>query len=168
MAKAAATLSPLPANVFYKDRDKKAPMSTQELSYMRAIQSDDWRASIIAFLQGHFEPQNDKEGKCVAAKARYYRLLNGHLYRSGVCAPLLKCISQSEGKDLLNQIHSGMCSSHLGTRKLVGKVFRQGFYWLAEVSDADESCEAAPIAGYTPLTSTSPPAKFSSFLQFGR
>jgi hypothetical protein len=52
----------------------------------------------------------------VAIRARNYHLIDGNLYRKGVCAPLLKCISVTEGKQLLHEIHSGMCSHHLGTR----------------------------------------------------
>ena len=31
-----------------------------------------------------------------------------------------------------------MCSSHIGTRALVGKAFREEFYWPLEVADAHE------------------------------
>jgi len=72
------------------------------------------------------------------AKARNYCIVDEKLCRKGVCAPLLKCISAQEGKELLQEIHSGMCSSHIKTRALVQKAFRQGFYWPSAVSDADE------------------------------
>jgi hypothetical protein len=56
----------------------------------------------------------------------------------------LRCISQKEGQQLLSEIHSGLCSSHIGTRALVEKAYRQGFYWPAAVIDADQlvrSCQ---------------------------
>jgi hypothetical protein len=31
----------------------------------------------------------------------------------------------------------GICDSHVGTRSLVGKTYRQGFFWPTAVSDAD-------------------------------
>jgi hypothetical protein len=31
----------------------------------------------------------------------------------------------------------GICDSHVGTRSLVGKKYRQGFFWPTAVSDAD-------------------------------
>ena len=50
------------------------------------------------------------------------------LYKHGVCSPLLKCLSRAEGIELMKEIHAGLCGSHIGSRSLLGKVFRQGFY----------------------------------------
>ena len=57
----------------------------------------------------------------------------------------LKCVCQEEGKELLAVIHKGMCGSHIGSRALVGKAFRQGLYWPTTLQDAIElvmKCEA--------------------------
>src|SRR6266496_2470915 len=57
----------------------------------------------------------------------------------------LKCICREEGKELLVEIHKGMCGSHIRSRALVGKAFQQGFYWLTALQDAVElitKCEA--------------------------
>jgi hypothetical protein len=61
-------------------------------------------------------------------RARGYKVFNGKLYKASVIAPLLKCITISEGKQLLKEIHKGFCGSHNGPKALVGKAFRQGFY----------------------------------------
>ena len=50
-----------------------------------------------------------------------------------------------EGKELLAEIHKGMCGSHIRSRALDGKAFRQGFYWPTTLQDAIElvtKCEA--------------------------
>jgi hypothetical protein len=61
------------------------------------------------------------------------------LYRraasSGV---LLKCITIDEGKEILEEIHSGCCGNHVAPRTLVGKAFRSGFYWLIALKDIEE------------------------------
>jgi hypothetical protein len=36
----------------------------------------------------------------------------------------------------MKEIHAGLCGAHIGSRPLLGKVFRQGFYWPKEASDA--------------------------------
>jgi hypothetical protein len=86
---------------------------------VNAIQSEDWRAPIVAALKGYYEAEDGVISKRVAIRARNYHLVDGNLYRRGVCAPLLKCISVTEGKQLLHEIHSGTCSHHLDTRALV-------------------------------------------------
>ena len=82
----------------------------------------------MAYLCGLLVSEDEKEEKRMALRARNYRIIGEELYRGGVCAPLLKCISREEGKQLLEEIHAGMCSSHIATRALVGKAFREGFY----------------------------------------
>jgi hypothetical protein len=65
------------------------------------------------------------------------------LYKHGVCSPLLKCLSRTEGMELMKEIHAGLCGSHIGSRPLLGKVFRQGFYWPKAASDAAELVQNA-------------------------
>jgi hypothetical protein len=89
-------------------------------------------------IKGYYEAEDGVVNKRVAIRARNYHIIDGNLYRKGVCAPLLKCISVTEGKQLLHEIHSGMCSHHIGTRALVQKAFRQGFYWPSAVADAHD------------------------------
>jgi hypothetical protein len=49
-----------------------------------------------------------------------------------------------EGRELLRDIHAGICGHHAAPRTLVGSAFRQGFYWPTTVTDASEivpTCE---------------------------
>ena len=80
----------------------------------------------------------------MALWARNYRIIGKELYRGGVCTPLLKCISREEGKQLLEEIHAGMCYSHIATRALVGKAFREGFYRPSAVADAHDVVRTCP------------------------
>ena len=98
----------------------------------------------MAYLRGHFVPEDEKEEKRMALRARNYRIIGEELYRGGVCVPLLKCISREEGKQLLEEIHAGMCSSHIATRALVSKTFREGFYWPSAVADAHDEVRTCP------------------------
>jgi hypothetical protein len=51
----------------------------------------------------------------------------------------------NEGLEILREVHSGTCGSHLRPRALVAKVIHQGFYWPAVICTANratKSCEA--------------------------
>jgi hypothetical protein len=52
------------------------------------VHTEDWRTEIISFLQGN---------KRMEAKTRPYVIIEGELYKHGVCSPLLKCLSRNEG-----------------------------------------------------------------------
>jgi hypothetical protein len=66
------------------------------------------------------------------ARIRPYVIIEGELYKRGVC------LSRAEGIELMKEIHADLCGSHIGARRLLGKVFRQGFYWSKAASDAAE------------------------------
>jgi hypothetical protein len=51
-------------------------------------------------------------------RTRNYKIINNQLYKQGICAPLLKCISAEEGKKLLLEIHEGICGTHPGARTM--------------------------------------------------
>jgi len=58
------------------------------------------------------------------ARARSYIMINETLYKKGVVQLLLKCIPQSEGKNLLQDIHSSICGSDIGPSALSAKAIR--------------------------------------------
>jgi hypothetical protein len=145
IAKATALHEPLPPDVFYETTTvRSAADEAAPPKFVNAIQSEDWRALIVAAVRGYYEAEDGVTNKRVAVRARNYHIIDGNLYRKGVCAPLLKCISVIEGKQVLHEIHSGMCSHHLGTRALVQKAFRQGFYWPSAVADAHNIVRQCP------------------------
>jgi hypothetical protein len=51
---------------------------------------------------------------------------------------MMKCISTDEGSQLLQDIHSGVCSAHSSWCSIVGKAFRHGFYWPTAKDDVME------------------------------
>jgi hypothetical protein len=100
------------------------------------VHSEDWRTEIVSFLQGNYPANDEVYIKRMHARIRPYVIIEGELFKQGVCSLLLKCLSRAEGQELMKEIHSGICEAHIGSRPLLGKVFRQGFYWPKAASDA--------------------------------
>jgi hypothetical protein len=128
---------PLPSEVFFETI--KAPLVKLMERVVLAISpvySEDWRTEIISLLQGNCLSDDEVYNKRMEARTRTYVIIEGELYKHGVCSPLLKCLSRTEGQGLMKEIHAGLCGSHIGSRPLLGKVFRQGFYWPKAASDA--------------------------------
>ena len=57
-----------------------------------------------------------------------YEFVDDVLYRKRPNGVKLKCILREEGLELFAKIHEGICGSHIGSRALDGKAFRQGFF----------------------------------------
>jgi hypothetical protein len=72
----------------------------------------------MAYLRGHYEPENEVNDIRMKQRTRNYKIINNQLYKQGICAPLLKCISAEEGKKLLSEIHKGICGTHPGARTM--------------------------------------------------
>jgi hypothetical protein len=137
LAKSAAQGLPLPSEVFFETI--KAPsveLMERAVLAISPVHSKDWRTEIISFLQGNYLSDDEVYNKRMEARTRPYVIIQGELYKHGVCSPLLKCLSRTEGQELMKEIHAGLCGSHIGSRPLLGKVFRQGFYWPKAASDA--------------------------------
>jgi hypothetical protein len=99
------------------------------------VHSEDWRTEIVSFLQGNCFSDDEAYNKRMEARTRPYVIIEGELYKHGVFSPLFKCLSRSEGQELMKEVHGGICGAHIGSRPLLGKVFKQGFYWPKVASD---------------------------------
>ena len=117
----------LPPDVFFEEISTPSTRTRKE-KRINAIFSEDWRASIMAYLRAHYEPSDEAEEKRLSQRAKGYVILQGELYKSGVVTPWLTCIPVAQGVKLLNEIHSGICGSHIGVRPLAAKAYRQGFF----------------------------------------
>jgi ribonuclease HI len=137
LAKSAAQGPPLPSEVFFETI--KAPsveLMERAVLTISHVHSEDWRTEIISFLQGNHLLDDKAYNKRMEARTRLYVIIEGELYNHGVCSPLLKCLSRNEGHELMKEIHVGLHGAHIGSRPLLGKAFRQGFYWPKAASDA--------------------------------
>jgi ribonuclease HI len=125
LAKSAAQGLPLPSEVFFETI--KAPsveLMERAVLTISPVHSEDWRTEIISFLQGNCLSCDEAYYKRMEARTRPYVIIEGELYKHGVCSPLLKCLSRTEGMELMKEVHASLCGSHIGSRPLLGKVFR--------------------------------------------
>jgi hypothetical protein len=62
-------------------------------------------------------------------RAKSYVLDGDKLHRQGASSGvLMKCIPRQEDKDILEEIHRGVCGNHASSRTLVSMAFRRAFY----------------------------------------
>jgi hypothetical protein len=144
LAKAAARNKEMPPDEFF-EIIKEPSIKETKPKIVNVAETPYWIAEIMAYLRGHYEPQDELEEKRLKQRARGYAVVNGELYKSGVTEPWLKCITSEKGLELLKEIHSGFCGAHIGTRALADKAIKQGFYWPTINIDAKKlvrECEA--------------------------
>ena len=104
-----------------------------------------WAQHTVRFLQKGELPEEQEEAERVARRSALYQFVDNVLYRRRPNGVKLMCISREEGLKLLAEIHGCICGSHIGSRALPGKAFRQGFFWPTALQDAtalETKCEA--------------------------
>jgi ribonuclease HI len=172
LAKAAAKGEALPSDMFYHVVGTPAVRNPEGLQItndaeghriVNLIMTEDWRAPITLYLQGHYHPSDINEAKCLKHRSRDFALVGGQLYKKGISQPMLKCVTETEGIQILRDVHSGTCGSHSGPRALAAKVIHQGFYWPAIICTANRitrSCEACQK--FSPRSSN--PSQFTKLI----
>ena len=79
-------------------------------------QAPTWARHIVHFLQTEELPGDPDEAEKVARRANMYQFVDDTLYRRRPNGVKLKCVSREDRKELLAQIHRGMCGLHIGSR----------------------------------------------------
>jgi hypothetical protein len=84
----------------------------------------DWRQPFIDYIREQKVPTDKKLAKQIIRSAKFYMLIGDKLYRWGATSGvLMKCVPREEGKDILEEIHKGVCGNHASSRTLVSKAF---------------------------------------------
>jgi uncharacterized membrane-anchored protein len=84
----------------------------------------DWRQPFIDYIREQKIPSDKNMAEQLVRRARTYILVGDKLYRQGATSGvLMKCILQDEGKDMLEEIHKGVCDNHASSHTLVSKAF---------------------------------------------
>jgi ribonuclease HI len=121
LAKAAAKGDALPSDVFYHIIGTPVVCNPECLKItqddgghriINLIMAEDWRAPITLYLQGHYHPSDSNEAKRLKHRSWDFALVEGQLYQKGISQPMLKCITEIEGIQILHEVHSGTCGSH--------------------------------------------------------
>ena len=115
---------------------------------MHAIASKDERSPIFSYLSGTYEPQSKHKTGRMNSRTKQYSIISGELYKSGILAQLLKCISKEQGIQLLSKMHTGMCRAHRGPHEIAHRAMRQGLYWPTAIENTKElvrSCKGCQM-----------------------
>jgi hypothetical protein len=89
----------------------------------------DWRQPFIDYIREQKVLSDKNLAEQLIRWAKSYVLVGDKLYRQGATfGVLMKCVPREEGKDILDEIHKGVCGNHASSRTLVSKAFRRAFY----------------------------------------
>jgi hypothetical protein len=88
----------------------------------------DSRNKYIAWMDRGELPSDRSEARRIARMAKSFTLVDGELYKRAASGVLQRCVLIPQGRELLRDIHAGVCGHHAAPRTLVGNAFRQCLY----------------------------------------
>ena len=95
-------------------------------SYAVYLVKPDWTGPYLDFLTTKKSPDDDEVLKRqIVRRAKAFTIINGELYRRSTLGVFQRCITPEEGRNLLDEIHAGVCGHHASSRSIVSKAFRQ-------------------------------------------
>jgi ribonuclease HI len=85
--------------------------------------AEDYRDKYIAWMDRGELPPDQSEARRIARMAKTFALINGELYKRTASGVLQRCVPIPQGRELLRDIHAGVCSHHAAPHTLVGNAF---------------------------------------------
>ncbi|GJX90909.1 reverse transcriptase domain-containing protein [Tanacetum coccineum] len=115
---------------------KEKSISEVEILAVVEEEGDTWMTPIFEYLKDETLPADVKKARAVRRKSQRFAVINGTLYRKSFLGPWLRCVGPLQANYVLREIHEGSCSMHAGTRSVVAKALRIGYYWPTMHKDA--------------------------------
>ncbi len=72
----------------------------------------DWREPFVKFLTKQELPQDKDEAERISRRSKLYIMHETELYKKSPLGILQRYVSLEEGRQLLRDIHSGICGNH--------------------------------------------------------
>ncbi|XP_056697782.1 uncharacterized protein [Spinacia oleracea] len=107
-----------PRHVFWEVMEHK---SVEQMEVETLDRTSTWMDDIINFKLNGVLPEDSRQAKKLQKKCSWGEMWNGTLYKKAYSRPLLRCVTPEKGQEILEDLHHGLCSSHIGGRALAEK-----------------------------------------------
>ena len=82
-------------------------------------------------------PDEKETARKLKVRAVRFVLIKYVLYKRGFSRPYLRCLGNEEADYVTREVHEGICGNHSGSKSLVHKLVRAGYYWTTMQADAE-------------------------------
>ena len=90
--------------------------------------SPSWMDPIVIYLWSGILPEDKKESNHITCRSpRYWVSEDGRLYKRSYLGPYLLCVHLEVVEVLLEELHKGICGSHMRGRSLAHQALTQGY-----------------------------------------
>nr|GEX59726.1 reverse transcriptase domain-containing protein [Tanacetum cinerariifolium] len=115
---------------------KEKSISEREILTVVEEEGDTWMNHIFKYLKEGTLPADVKRARAIKRKSWRFVVVHETLYKKSFLGQWLRCVGPLQANYILREIHEGSCSMHAGTRSVVAKALRTGYYWPTMHRDA--------------------------------
>ncbi|KAE8676162.1 Tubulin alpha-1 chain [Hibiscus syriacus] len=96
-----------------------------------------WYHDILQYIKNQSYPPNASEidKRTLRRMAAGYFLDGEIMYRRSSDQMLLRCLNTSEARNIIEEVHSGICGTHANGLSMARKIMRYGYYWATMYTD---------------------------------
>ncbi|GJW19727.1 reverse transcriptase domain-containing protein [Tanacetum coccineum] len=132
---ASTSFAHLSKHVLIEELKEKSVNESEVLAVVEE-EGESWMTPIHEYLTDETLPAERKKARAIKHKSQRFAIINVILYTKSFLGPWIRCVGPSQANYVLREIHKGSCSMHAGTRSVVAKALRIGYYWPTMHKDA--------------------------------
>ena len=127
---ATSSAQSLPRVVLIKDLHKPTEVRGKGVHVHQVRVGPSWMDPIVLFLREDILLENKSDVDKIRRKApRFWLSEDQKLYKRFFLGPYLLCIHPEASQLLLEELHDGICGSHIGGRSLSHRAITQDYWW---------------------------------------
>ena len=127
----------LPRVILVEDLCRADGVKEDMVQIHQVRMSPSWMDPIVSFLKDDILLEEKSEAEKILRKAPRFWLSEDHkLYMRSYSGPYLLCVHPEATNLLLEELHEGICGSHIGGRSLSHRAITQGYWWLGMQKEA--------------------------------
>ena len=120
----------LPRVILVEDLCKTSEVGRNVVHVHQVRVGPSWMDPIALFLKENVLPKNKFKADMVRRKTpRFWVSEDQKLYKRSFSGPYLLCVHPEAVKLLLEELHEGICGSHMRGRSLSHRALTQGYWW---------------------------------------
>ena len=96
-----------------------------------------WTTLIALYLKNGVLPDKKEAARKLKVQAARFVLIKEVLYKRGFSRPYLRYLGNEEADYVKRDVHKGIYGNHSGSRSLVPKLMRVGYYWPTMQKDVE-------------------------------
>ncbi|KAL0405180.1 UNVERIFIED_CONTAM: hypothetical protein Slati_3831900 [Sesamum latifolium] len=121
--------------IFSDDEDDMFQEEENHVMEVFEIEEEYWRQPLVNYLKYEKLPNDPRRWTDTRRWATRFIYHKGTLYRRSFEGIFLRCLSDDEKDQAMDETHSGVCGAHQLGPKLHFRIKRIGYYWPTMVKD---------------------------------